>query len=76
MKRIVLFLVTNIAVMLVLSVSARILGIDRYLTANGDMVTLTLIQGVVNTFAAGSPDCRSEISKLNAATSKVIGLAY
>jgi len=35
MKRIVLFLLTNIAVMLVLSISARILGVDRYLTANG-----------------------------------------
>jgi heat shock protein HtpX len=35
MKRIALFLLTNIAVMLVLSVSARILGVDRFLTANG-----------------------------------------
>lgn len=35
MKRIILFLLTNIAVMLVLSVSARILGVDRFLTANG-----------------------------------------
>ncbi len=46
MKRIVLFLVTNIAVMLVLSVSARILGIDRYLTANG------LNMGMLLAFAA------------------------
>ncbi|MGQ5522122.1 protease HtpX [Chitinimonas sp. PSY-7] len=35
MKRMLLFLATNIAVMLVLSVSARLLGVDRYLTANG-----------------------------------------
>lgn len=35
MKRVVLFLLTNIAVMVVLSVSARILGVDRFLTANG-----------------------------------------
>ncbi|NTW53355.1 MAG: protease HtpX [Chlorobaculum sp.] len=35
MKRIVLFLLTNFAVLLVLSVSARLLGIDRFLTANG-----------------------------------------
>jgi heat shock protein HtpX len=35
MKRVVLFLLTNIAVMVVLSISARILGVDRYLTANG-----------------------------------------
>lgn len=35
MKRIVLFLLTNLAVMLVLSISARLLGVDRFLTANG-----------------------------------------
>jgi heat shock protein HtpX len=35
MKRIVLFLATNIAVMLVLSVSASLLGVNSYLTARG-----------------------------------------
>src|SRR5207302_119839 len=87
MKRIVLFLATNLAVVLVLSVVARLLGLDAWLAvpgasrnaalvavssgllqrmnrqeveavlghemthvANGDMVTLTLVQGVVNTF--------------------------
>ena len=35
MKRIVLFLLTNFAVLAVLSISARILGIDRFLTGNG-----------------------------------------
>lgn len=35
MKRILLLIVTNLAVMLVLSVVARLLGVDRYLTANG-----------------------------------------
>ncbi|XCN73791.1 MAG: protease HtpX [Candidatus Electrothrix aestuarii] len=35
MKRIFLFLMTNFAVLMVLSISARILGIDRYLTSNG-----------------------------------------
>ena len=35
MKRIFLFLLTNIAVMLVLGIIARVLGVDRYLTANG-----------------------------------------
>ena len=35
MKRIVLFLLTNIAVMLVLSITASLLGVNRYLTANG-----------------------------------------
>jgi heat shock protein HtpX len=35
MKRIVLFLVTNLAVILILSVVARVFGIDQYLTARG-----------------------------------------
>ena len=35
MKRIALFVLTNLAVMLVLSVTARLLGVDRFLTANG-----------------------------------------
>mgnify|MGYP002631972737 CR=1 FL=1 len=35
MKRIVLFLVTNIAIMLVLSVVVSVLGLDRFLTQNG-----------------------------------------
>jgi heat shock protein HtpX len=35
LKRIVLFVLTNLAVVLVLSMTARILGIDRILTANG-----------------------------------------
>ena len=33
MKRIVLFLVTNLAVMLVLSVVTSLLGVNRFLTA-------------------------------------------
>jgi heat shock protein HtpX len=35
MKRIVLFIVTNLAVMLVLGIAASLLGVNRYLTANG-----------------------------------------
>ena len=35
MKRVVLFLITNIAVMLVLSIVLSVLGLDRFLTANG-----------------------------------------
>ena len=35
MKRIVLFLVTNLGVMLVLGVMANVLGLNRFLTANG-----------------------------------------
>lgn len=35
MKRIVLFVITNIAVMVVLGIAASLLGVNRYLTANG-----------------------------------------
>jgi heat shock protein HtpX len=35
MKRVFLFLATNLAVVLVLSVVARLLGIDRYMSAQG-----------------------------------------
>ena len=35
MKRVFLFIVTNLAVMLVLGVAASVLGVNRYLTANG-----------------------------------------
>ncbi|MBV8158490.1 MAG: protease HtpX [Dyella sp.] len=35
MKRIFLFLATNIAVMLVLSITASLLGVNRFLTSNG-----------------------------------------
>jgi heat shock protein HtpX len=35
MKRILLFIATNIAVMLVLGIAASLLGVNRYLTANG-----------------------------------------
>jgi len=35
MKRIVLFIATNLAIMLVLGISASLLGVNRYLTANG-----------------------------------------
>ena len=35
MKRIVLFIATNLAIMLVLGVATSVLGVNRYLTANG-----------------------------------------
>jgi heat shock protein HtpX len=37
MKRIVLFLATNLAVMVVLSIVVRLLGLDRYLTGTGGL---------------------------------------
>ncbi len=35
MKRVLLFVVTNLAVMLVLGIAASVLGVNRFLTANG-----------------------------------------
>jgi heat shock protein HtpX len=35
MKRIVLFIITNLAVMLVLGIAANVLGLNRFLSANG-----------------------------------------
>jgi len=46
MKRIVLFLLTNLAVMLVLSITASLLGVNRFLSANG------LNMGALLAFAA------------------------
>ena len=43
MKRIGLFLMTNIAIMLVLSVSVRLLGADQYLTQQGLNLTQLLV---------------------------------
>lgn len=43
MKRILLFVLTNVAVMAVLMVTTRLLGVDRYLTANG--LNMTALAG-------------------------------
>jgi len=48
MKRIVLFLVTNLAVMLVLSVTLNLLGVNRFLAADGlNVGMLVIFSGVV-----------------------------
>jgi len=43
MKRILLFLATNVAVMLVLSLTASLLGVNRFLTANGLNLGMLLV---------------------------------
>ena len=43
MKRIFLLVITNLAVMLVLSVAAHLLGLDRYLAQHGQNLTGLLI---------------------------------
>ena len=50
MKRIFLFLVTNIAILLVLSITLRLLGVDRILNAQGtglDYNSLLIMAGVI-----------------------------
>jgi heat shock protein HtpX len=47
MKRIVLFLITNVAVMLVLSVTLSLLGVNRFLTANGLNMGMLLVFSAV-----------------------------
>ena len=48
MKRIVLFLATNIAVLVVLSVVVNLLGVDQFLTANGiDFTSLLIFSAVI-----------------------------
>ncbi len=51
MKRIVLFLLTNIAVMVVLSIVLSVLGVDRFLTARGLNVGTLLVFSLVVGFA-------------------------
>jgi heat shock protein HtpX len=48
MKRVLLFLATNIAVMVLLSIVISILGVDRWLTANGiDYVSLLFLSVIL-----------------------------
>lgn len=50
MKRILLFLATNVAIVLVLSVTMRLLGVEPYLNANGLNLTSLLIFAAVMGF--------------------------
>jgi heat shock protein HtpX len=56
MKRIVLFVATNLAVMLLLSIVASVLGVDRYLTQNGlsleNLLWFSLIFGFGGAFVS------------------------
>lgn len=48
MKRVFLFLLTNIAVMVVLGITMNVLGVGRYLTANGlDLVQLLIFSALI-----------------------------
>jgi heat shock protein HtpX len=46
--RVILFLVTNVAVLVVLSIVASLLGVDQYLTAQGlDLTSLIIFAGIL-----------------------------
>ncbi len=61
MKRILLLVATNVAIMLVLSVAVRLLGIDSYLAAHGQNLTGLLIFSAV--FGFGGAFISLAISK-------------
>jgi len=61
MKRISLFLVTNLAVMLVLGLAVNILGLNRFITANG--LNLTQLLGFALVFGFGGAIISLLISK-------------
>lgn len=61
MKRVVLFVLTNLAIMVVLAVSTRVLGLDRFLTANG--LNLPALLGFAAVFGMGGAFLSLAISK-------------
>ncbi len=61
MKRVFLFLVTNLAVMLVLGIAASLLGVNRYLTANG--LDLSMLLGFAAVMGFGGALISLLISK-------------
>jgi heat shock protein HtpX len=61
MKRVMLFLATNLAIVLVLSVVAQILGVDRYLAARGGQLSQLLV--VAALFGFGGAFISLAISK-------------
>ena len=60
MKRIVLFLATNVAILLVLSIAMRVLGLEPYLTETGLNLTSLLVMAAVMGFGGSfiSPGAR------------------
>ncbi len=64
MKRIVLFIVTNLAVMLVLSVAASVLGVNRFLAANG--LNMGLLLGFAGLMGFGGAFVSLAMSKMMA----------
>lgn len=64
MKRIFLFLMTNIAIMVMLSITASVLGVNRYLTQNG--IDYSALLGFALVFGFGGAFISLAISKWSA----------
>ncbi|HSC81215.1 MAG TPA: protease HtpX [Chitinolyticbacter sp.] len=64
MKRVILLIATNLAVMLVLSIVASLLGVNRYLTANGLNLGALLVMAAI--FGFGGAFISLAISKMMA----------
>ncbi len=64
MKRIVLFVVTNLAVVLLLSVTARLLGLDRFIEQGG--INFTALLGFAAIFGFGGAFISLAMSKWSA----------
>jgi len=63
MKRIFLFLVTNIAIMMVLSITLRILGVDSLLAQNGSSLNINALVIFSGVFGFGGAFISLSISK-------------
>src|SRR3989442_2788278 len=73
MKRIILFLATNLAVLLVLSIVVSVLGLDRWLMADGiDYTTLLLFSAAVGFGGAFLSLLRSQTIAKRSARAQVI----
>ncbi|MCK9530330.1 MAG: protease HtpX [Gammaproteobacteria bacterium] len=64
MKRIVLFVITNLAVVLLLSITARLLGLDRYIESGG--INFTALLGFAAIFGFGGAFISLAMSKWSA----------
>jgi heat shock protein HtpX len=66
MKRVVLFIVTNLAVLLVLSITARLLGVDRFLMEQGTGLDMSRLLVFAAVFGMGGAFISLAMSKWTA----------
>jgi len=66
MKRIVLFLLTNLAIIFVLNVSLHLLGVDRYLYQHGSQLNINALLIFAAVFGMGGAFISLAMSKWTA----------